>query len=109
MLLAIRLWTESGGKAVPAVQPHHEVAPEPEAAPPATLTEVHETVRRQRPAPGADPRAVLEFHRRNATLYAQAAKTDSLHKHEAIQYAAIEIREARGIEESLTPHLGEAT
>jgi hypothetical protein len=52
---------------------------------------------------------VLEFHRRNATLYAQAAKTDGLHKHEAIQYAAIEIREARCIEESLTPHLGEAT
>jgi hypothetical protein len=61
----------------------------------------------QRPAKEADPMEWVEFHRRGARLYAQAARNDPRHRHEASQCAGLEIRRARDIEHRINPDLDE--
>lgn len=68
---------------------------------PATLREAHEVLTHRRPKLDADPRLWIDFHRRSAEVYAQAAKSDEGHRHEASQWAAMEIRRAREIEHRL--------
>jgi hypothetical protein len=70
---------------------------------PATLREAHEVLLRERPRLDADPQAWIEFHRHSAGVYAEAAKVDAPHRHEATQWAAMEIRRAREIEHRLNP------
>lgn len=72
---------------------------------PSTLAEAHDMVWRQRPARDAAPSEWVAFHRRSATVYAQTAKVDLRHQHEATQCAGIEIRRAREIEDRLNPDL----
>lgn len=72
---------------------------------PSSLYEAHEVLWRQRPSRDADPSEWVAFHRRSASVYAQTAKVDAVHRHEATQYAAIEIRRAREIEHQLDPSL----
>lgn len=72
---------------------------------PRTLAEVHEMLIHARPARDAEPSVWIAFHRRSADAYAQTAKVDIQHQHEATQYAAIEIRRAREIEHRLDPTL----
>lgn len=75
---------------------------------PASLTEAHEVLRRQRPSRDAAPSEWVAFHRRSADVYAATAKVDLRHQHEATQYAGIEIRRAREIECRLDPSLDES-
>jgi uncharacterized protein YecT (DUF1311 family) len=70
---------------------------------PTTLAETHEVLRLRRPKVDADPRVWIDFHRHSAELYAQAAKVDTLHRHEASQWAVTETRRAREIEHRLNP------
>jgi hypothetical protein len=56
-----------------------------------------------RPAHDADPLVWVAFHRRAAQVYAQAAKVDLSHRHEANHWAGAEIRQAREIEHRLNP------
>jgi hypothetical protein len=70
-------------------------------AAPSTLAEAHDVVWRLRPARDADAREWVAFHRRCAEVYSRTAKVDLRHKHEATQYAGIEIRRAREIEDEL--------
>ena len=79
-------------------RPHGQQAP-------ATLAEAHDVLWRQRPARGADLREWVAFHRHSAAVYAETAKVDLRHQHEATQCAGIEIRKARTIEEQLSPDL----
>jgi hypothetical protein len=72
---------------------------------PASLFEAHEVLWRQRPSRDADPVEWVAFHRRSAAVYAEIAKVDVRHRHEATQYAACEIRRAREIEHRLDPSL----
>jgi hypothetical protein len=72
---------------------------------PATLAEAHEVLWRQRPARDADPSVWVDFHRHSAKVYAQTAKVDLRHQHEAAQCAGLEIRKARTIEDRLNPDL----
>jgi hypothetical protein len=74
-----------------------------QAAVPATLFEAHEVLWRQRPSRDAAPREWIAFHRRSAEVYAATAKVDVRHRHEATQYAAVEIRRAREIEHRINP------
>ena len=79
---------------------------------PRSLTEAREVAGRGRPARDAGPVAWAAFHRRNATVYAEVAKVDTRHHHEASQYAAVELRRAREIEHLANPsvdHGGEVT
>src|SRR5262245_50433988 len=92
------------GDAVSATLPQGDAAREQQKTP-ATLAEAHEVLWRQRPARDADPSAWVAFHRHSATVYAQTAKVDQRHRHEATQYAGIEIRRARDIEHRLNPGL----
>jgi hypothetical protein len=75
---------------------------------PSTLDEAHEMCWRQRPSQDAGPLEWVAFHRRSAEMYAQAAKVDLRHKHEASQYAGMAIRRARDIEHRLNPEGDEA-
>lgn len=70
---------------------------------PATLSEAHEVLLHRRPRLDADPRLWIDFHRHSAEVYAQTAKTDERHRHEATQWAVTEIRRAREIEQRLDP------
>jgi hypothetical protein len=72
---------------------------------PSSLYEAHEVLWRQRPSHDADPTEWIAFHRRSADIYAETAKVDVRHRHEATQYAGIEIRRAREIEHRLDPTL----
>ncbi|MFI7677198.1 AMED_5909 family protein [Actinophytocola sp. NPDC049390] len=66
---------------------------------PFTLADAEEVVWQRRPNPDASTAERIAFHRRSAEVYARAAKTDQRHQHEAMQWAAMEIRKAREIEE----------
>jgi hypothetical protein len=46
----------------------------------------------------------VEFHRRSAEIYAEVAKVDRAHRHEAGYWAGAEIRRAREIEDGVTRH-----
>lgn len=70
---------------------------------PSTLSEAHDVVWGMRPKSDADPLVWVAFHRRSADVYSRTAKIDLRHQHEATQYAGIEIRRAREIEDRLTP------
>jgi hypothetical protein len=72
---------------------------------PSSLIEAHEVLRRQRPARDADPLKWVALHRHSAEIYAATAKLDLRHRHEATQFAGIEIRRAREIEHRLDPSL----
>jgi hypothetical protein len=72
---------------------------------PATLYDAREALQRQRPARDADPLVWVAFHRHSADVYAQTAKVDVRHQHEATQFAGIEIRRAREIEHRIDPSL----
>lgn len=72
----------------------------------ASLAEAHEMLRSQRPEQGADLREWVAFHRHSAKVYVETAKIDRRHRHEAVHRAGLEIRKARGIEDSLDPALG---
>jgi hypothetical protein len=72
---------------------------------PSTLVEAHDVLWRRRPARDADPLEWVAFHRHSAEVYAQTAKVDLRHQHEASQCAGIEIRKARDIEHRLDPGL----
>lgn len=72
---------------------------------PSSLLEAHEVLWQQRPSRDAAPAVWVAFHRRSADIYAQTAKVDVRHQHEATQYAAVEIRRAREIEHRLDPSL----
>jgi hypothetical protein len=76
-----------------------------QAAVPSSLFEAHEVLWRQRPGRDAAPAAWVAFHRHCAEVYARTAKVDVRHRHEASQYAAIEIRKARDIEHRLDPSI----
>lgn len=71
----------------------------------ASLAEAHEILRSQRPDQGADLRDWVAFHRLSAKVYVETAKIDRRHRHEAVHCAGLEIRKARGIEDSLDPDL----
>ena len=62
---------------------------------PATLAEAHEVLWHQRPARNADVSEWIAFHRHSATVYAQTAKIDLRHRHEATECAGLAIRRAR--------------
>lgn len=66
---------------------------------PSTLAEAHEMLRRQRPKLADGPLVWVAFHRRCAEVYAEVAKVDLAHRHEAQYWAGEEIRRAREIEE----------
>jgi hypothetical protein len=68
---------------------------------PATLTEAHDVLWRQRPAKDADPQEWVAFHRHSAQVYTQTSKVDVRHQHEAMQCAGLEIRKAHDIEHQL--------
>ncbi|MFC4853655.1 AMED_5909 family protein [Actinophytocola glycyrrhizae] len=68
---------------------------------PSTLALAHETLVHQRPSVDAAPQAWIAFHRHSADVYARTARVDSRHRHEASQWAAMEIRKAREIEHRL--------
>ncbi|MFC4853153.1 AMED_5909 family protein [Actinophytocola glycyrrhizae] len=70
---------------------------------PSSLFEAREVLWRQRPSREAAPSEWVAFHRRSAEVYAATAKVDVRHRHEATQYAAVEIRRAREIEHRLDP------
>jgi len=70
---------------------------------PSTLAEAHEVLWRQRPVGYADPEKWAAYHRHCAEVYAQTAKVDLRHQHEAIQCAGLEMRKARDIEHQLNP------
>jgi hypothetical protein len=72
---------------------------------PASLFDAQEVLWRQRPGRDADPSDWVAFHRHSADVYAQTAKVDVRHQHEATQYAGIEIRRARDIEHRVDPSL----
>lgn len=72
---------------------------------PSSLVEAHEVLWRQRPSRDAAAAEWVAFHRRSASVYAETAKVDVRHRHEASQYAAIEIRRAREIEHRLDPSI----
>ncbi|MGB3441940.1 MAG: AMED_5909 family protein [Actinophytocola sp.] len=69
-----------------------------QAVVPSSLFEAHEVLRRQRPSRDAAPEDWIAFHRRCSEVYTATAKVDIRHRHEAMQYAAIEIRRAREID-----------
>ena len=75
---------------------------------PQTLAEAHEILQRARPRVGADPLAWVRFHRFSADVYANTAKVDLRHKHEATHWAGAEIRRAREIEDRLDPPTDES-
>lgn len=70
---------------------------------PSTLAEAHEVVWRRRPRRDADPLEWVAFHRHSAKVYSETAKVDLRHHHEATQYAGLELRRAREIEDRLNP------
>jgi hypothetical protein len=70
---------------------------------PASLAEAHEVLRQLRPRTDAGPRVWAEFHRRSAEVYANTAKVDERHRHEATHWAGAELRLAREIEDRLDP------
>lgn len=70
---------------------------------PSTLAEAHEVLWRQRPSRDASPTEWAAFHRHSADVYLRTAQVDLRHRHEATQYAGIEIRRARDIEHVLNP------
>lgn len=70
---------------------------------PATLAEAHDVLWRRRPKQDAHPLEWVAFHRHSAQVYSETAKVDVRHQHEATQYAGIEIRRAREIEDALNP------
>lgn len=70
---------------------------------PATLAEAHDVLWRRRPKRDANPLEWVAFHRHSAEVYAQTAKVDLRHQHEATQWAGAEIRRAREIEDELNP------
>jgi hypothetical protein len=72
---------------------------------PRTLAEAHETLTCARPARDAEPSEWIAFHRRSAEVYAQTAKVDVRHRHEATACAGMEIRRAREIEHRVDPSL----
>lgn len=68
---------------------------------PATLAEATEQLQRKRPKLDAEPGTWIAFHRRCAEVYSQVARIDLSHRHEALAFAAQELRQARGIEDRL--------
>jgi hypothetical protein len=68
---------------------------------PASLAEAHEVLCRLRPRTDADPRVWARFHRHSAEVYANTAKVDERHQHEATHWAGAELRRAREIEDRL--------
>jgi hypothetical protein len=69
--------------------------------PPSTLDEAHDVLWRQRPKRDADAQEWIAFHRHSAEVYLRTAKVDLRHHHEATQYAGLEIRNARRLEDLL--------
>jgi hypothetical protein len=84
---AYRVLEHVSGQAVPA---------------PVTLSEAHEVLIRGRPRLDAAPRAWVVFHRHSAEVYANVAKVDIGHCHEATHCAGVELRQAREIEDRLS-------
>ncbi|MFL6126614.1 AMED_5909 family protein [Actinophytocola sp.] len=70
---------------------------------PTTLAEAHEVLWRRRPARDAGLVELAAYHRHCAEVYAQTAKVDLRHQHEATQCAGLEMRKARDIEHQLNP------
>lgn len=68
---------------------------------PSTLAEAHEVLARVRPRVDAGPQVWVEFHRNSAAVYAEIAKLDAGHQHEANHCAGVELRQAREIEDGL--------
>jgi len=68
---------------------------------PTTLYEAHDLVLAQRPKLAEAPAVWATYHRLAAEVYAQVAKVDTNHQHEAQYLAGREIREARTIEDRI--------
>jgi hypothetical protein len=63
------------------------------------LLEAHEVLSRKRPKVVDAPSAWIAYYRLAAEVYAQVAKVDKDHKHEAQALAGCQIRQAREIED----------
>ncbi len=58
---------------------------------------------KRRPPYDAEPSLWARFHRHSAEVYAHIAKVDARHRHEAAQWAAAELRQARDLEDDPPP------
>jgi hypothetical protein len=69
---------------------------------PTTLYEARDLVQAQRPKLDEAPAVWVSYHRLAAEVFAQVAKVDKDHQHEAQALAGSEIRRAREIEDRIT-------